>query len=510
MSTIFDATALVKQYEFLDEFPDEFLPLVLDVPHGELSERVAGVRAWRSSLLAGQMPSEDTWPTKEIAQPVRAALQELGIARFCKGEEELVDVLLKDILVAFAERSSDIRSEVMEKLHELETIERQRLVEEEKAAARAEKRRLRKVVLDEKTRQRLRQQAEEFAKSLSRGVDGKIIAAWEERVRAWSEISEVFGDLADLMGRGWDLSQGVLRHTGWLKIKELHALIKQLPQVREIVQSLGRLQTSENNQSVAEKIFVPVRRMEEELREIVVPLVPAETRGVERSGEIARMLPSEAAMLGHPKMRLLWHARRAERSLLTYRVEGTEIERIFHVRETLEEREGKKPPPERGPIIAVIDTSGSMKGVPEQVAKAIVLEAVRTAHAEKRRCYLYAYSGPGEILEHELDLSWEGIEQLMFFLSASFGGGTDIEVMSAVVEQLHDEDRGWEKADVVLLTDGEWRASKKIISEVQVAKDKGTRFHGVQIGNTGRTGLHDLCEPVHVFEDWAHAAGRDF
>ncbi|HKG94099.1 MAG TPA: hypothetical protein VKA84_19470 [Gemmatimonadaceae bacterium] len=85
------------------------------------------------------------------------------------------------------------------------------------------------------------------------------------------------------------------------------------------------------------------------------------------------------------------------------------------------------------------------------MAKAIVLEVFRTAHAEKRRCLLYAYSGPGQVLEHELDLTPEGVGRLLAF--------------------------------------------------------NGTRFHGVQIGNRGRTGLHALCDPVHVFQDWAALGG---
>lgn len=72
------------------------------------------------------------------------------------------------------------------------------------------------------------------------------------------------------------------------------------------------------------------------------------------------MLPAEASMLGHPQLRLLWHARRAERALMTYRVEGIEIERTLVEREVLQEAEQKRPRPQRGPIISVINTPGSM------------------------------------------------------------------------------------------------------------------------------------------------------
>jgi uncharacterized protein with von Willebrand factor type A (vWA) domain len=308
------------------------------------------------------------------------------------------------------------------------------------------------------------------------------------------------------MGRGWDLSRGVLRHTGWLDLVRLRRLIEQLPQVRDIIRSLGRLHLSTQEESVAERLFVPVRRLEEERLEVRTPHIPAETRGIERSGEIARMLPSEALMLGHPKLRLLWHARRAERALLTYRVEGIEIERRLVERETLEEVEGRRPRPERGPILAVVDTSGSMHGLPETVAKALVLEALRTAHAEKRRCYVYSYSGPGQVTEQELSLSTEGIGRLLAFLGLSFGGGNDeTGVMARVIARIKEKE--WKKADVLFVSDGEWPAPAALVKLVGDARQEGTRFHGVQIGNRGRTGLHAVCDPVHEFRDWAALGG---
>jgi len=218
------------------------------------------------------------------------------------------------------------------------------------------------------------------------------------------------------------------------------------------------------------------------------------------------MLPVEAAMLGHPTLRMLWHSRRAERTLLSYRVEGVLTERIETEREGFEEQEGRRPRPERGPIIAIVDTSGSMHGLPEQLAKAVVLEALRTAHAEKRRCFLYAYSGPGQVLEHELELSPKGIGHLLSFLGFSFHGGNDEAGMLAqVLVKLRSE--GWERADVLFVSDGEWPAPSQVVTEVGEARERGTRFHGVQIGNRGRTGLHAVCDPVHRFSAWGALAG---
>ena len=398
-----------------------------------------------------------------------------------------------------------LRTEVATRLRELEALERTRL-KEKSDQSRGKKRRSSPIALDQETLRRLREQAMQEATQLLSSADADLLAAWGDRARAWAEIADVFGDLGEMMGLGWDLSCGVLRHTGWLDLLRLHKLIEQLPQLREIIRALGRLHTAQGDESVAEKILVPVRRIEEERREVRTPLIPAEMRGLERSGEITRMLPVEALMLGHPKLRMLWHARRSERALLTYRVEGIEIERVQVERDGHQEIEGKRPRTERGPILAVIDTSGSMHGLPEQVAKAIVLEALRTAHEEKRRCFLYAYSGPGQVLEHELDLSPDGMGRLLEFLGVSFGGGNDeVGMMAKVVTRLKDEN--WKKADVVFVGDGEWPAPATLVAAVRCACEEGARFHGVQIGNRGRTGLHAVCDPVHIFQDWATAGG---
>ncbi len=502
----FDVRALERRYAFLDTCPPELLPAVTTLPIGSFEERVVGVRTWWDALLRGNLPPATTWPPAAVGESTWQALDQLGIARFCKDRPDLVGAVMRDVLESFARGVEALQCEIAEQLRQLEELERQRPDAVEAAAAIREKRKARSRVLTAEIRSRLQREAERLVVAADRSLDGELAALWSERVRAWSEVAAVFDDLGNLLGRGFDLTQAVLRHAGWADLVRLKQMLERLPQLREIVQSLGRMQVGRDQPSVVERVFVPVRRMEEERRLVDTPFVPMETRGVERSGEVARMLPAEAAMLGHPKLRLLWHARRAERALVTYRVEGTEEVVDMIERTGSEAREERRPRPERGPIIAVLDTSGSMHGIPEMVAKALVLEAVRTAHTEKRRCYVYSYSGPNNVLEHELDLSGAGIARLLEFLGFTFGGGNDeTGVMQRVVQLL--KQNGWNRADVVFVSDGEWPAPRGLVNMVEAAKAAGTRFHGVQIGNRGQTGLHAVCDPVHVFQDWAAAAG---
>lgn len=506
MSGGFQVAELEQRYAYLDDCPERLLSPVITLPVGTLNERVAGVRLWREALLEGRLPHPSAaWPPPAVAAPAMRALEELGLARFCKGQPDLVDALLEDVLSSFARQASALRAEVAERLRELERLERVRIREREKPDGSGERRKRRSLPLDPAVIRRLSEQAAQDAGRRDREADGTLVSIWEARARAWAQIADVFGDLAAALGRGWDMALGVLRHAGWADLVRLHALLRQLPQLREIVQALGRLHASHDTASTAERVFAPTRRLEEVRREVRTPLAHSETRGVERSGDISRMLPVEASMLGHPSLRLLWHARRAERALLTYHVEGVAAERAWEVRQTHEDQKVLRPR-ERGPIVAVIDTSGSMHGLPERVAKAMVLEAMRTARLEGRQCLLYAYGSPGEIVEHELDLTDEGIGRLLEFLALSFGGGSDeMGVIRLVVERLEQE--SWKNADVLFVSDGEWPVPPALLALVKRAHGGGTRFHGVQIGTRHDTGLAALCDPVHVFQDWAAAGG---
>ena len=85
-----------------------------------------------------------------------------------------------------------------------------------------------------------------------RAADAGLIQAWEEPARAWAEITDVFGDLGHMPGRGWDLTLGVLRHTGWRNVLRLRQLVERLPEFRDVVRALGQLHAVETTETVAE------------------------------------------------------------------------------------------------------------------------------------------------------------------------------------------------------------------------------------------------------------------
>jgi uncharacterized protein with von Willebrand factor type A (vWA) domain len=490
--------ALEDGYAALDAVPETLLGPIITLPIGDLHTRIAGLLHWRTHLIEGRLPSPAGWPGP-TGTAAHATLTELGIARFCRDAPELVDELLADLLRSWAGADEAFHRSVEEHLEALESIAWATREDAEERNG-----------LTPEDRARLHAEAEALAQADRPTDDGSLRETWAERVRLWSEVTDVFGDLGAQLGRGRDLSIAILRHTGWTEVVRLRALVEQLASLREVVETLGRLQEGSEGEeeSITESVFEPALRSTLEQREVRAPNVPAETTGVCRSADLARMLPTEAAMLAHPKLRLLWHARRTERALLTYRLEGHDIEHVRVEREELvgRDRTRRRPRRVRGPILALVDTSGSMHGLPETVAKALVLEAMRTALREERRCFLVSFSGPEQVDTHELSLTDDGLAGLLEFLGMSFHGGTDLHApLRAALDKLGEE--AWTRADVLLVSDGGFSAPRALLPAVAEKKAEGTRFHGVQIGQTGRTGMHAVCEPVHTFRGWAALRG---
>ena len=136
---------------------------------------------------------------------------------------------------------------------------------------------------------------------------------------------------------------------------------------------------------------------------------PTQTAGLTRSGDLSRALPAELYRLARRRRageagdeadgssapselvtdpaRMLFMARRLERALLSYERAGWTDDLPTRVLE----RQELRPAAEQGPILLCLDTSGSMQGEPEAVAKAVALEAARAALRQGRRCVLFAF-----------------------------------------------------------------------------------------------------------------------
>lgn len=433
---------------------------------GDLDNRLDALWQWRTALIAGDDTASAAcgWPGGALAQKLCATMQDLDLPRYCIGCEALADTVVQSLLFHL----------------DLIVDHVDRGVSEDKAVA---------MVL------------EAFARD------------WSDRCGAIDALVELFGDSNDILKNcRWDMLRGLLRSDDWQETVRIGRLIGQLPELSAIIRALGRARTVENPERESRSTTAaaaPAPMPSARSSVVEVPGLPGQTRGVHRSGRVARMLPGEAMMLIHPRLRLVWHARHAERALLTYEDDNRLFEMRPHKREGWSREPGPLPRSMMGPMLICVDTSGSMRGGAEAVAKAVVLEAARVAHAQQRACHVFAFGGPDEMVELTLSHDERGVAQLVGFLGQAFRGGTDIcGPITRVLERLEDSD--WQLADLLIASDGEFGATAALAQRIEGARAQtGLRVQGVLIGDRETIGLLELADDILWVRDWRRYGGSD-
>lgn len=441
----------------LSELPARLGTPAIVCAHGDLHARLAVLPQLRAALIRGERPPPG-WPQGVLREALFETLDRLDLPAFCAGQPELADRVLLSLL-----------------FHADRTIDEPAGIGDEEAAARAA---------------------------------GRFAADWAqmvEEVREWRWVFDALGDVAKAMR--WNEARGLLKSAGWQDLLRIRRLLERLEPLSVAIRKLGRaLLTDEPDPDSAPVLpqYESAVEYRRQWREISVPEVAGETCGLERSARVARMLPGEAQLLGHPRLRKLWFARFAERTLLTYRERNRAREHV--VVEVAVLKPLPQPLPERrmerGPIVVCVDTSGSMQGAAGEVAKAAVLEAMRVAHAQQRPCYVYAFSGPEDIAERELPLSVEGVEALLDFLAQSFSGGTDIAgPLARALDRM--DDAQWRLADMLIASDGEFGLPRPLVERLAQAKRaSGLRIQGVLIGDRETPAMRELCDELLWVRDW--------
>ena len=192
-------------------------------------------------------------------------------------------------------------------------------------------------------------------------------------------------------------------------------------------------------------------------KEIIRETSQNEIFGIHKSNDITRLLPSELVLFENEEMENLFYAKMYENSLLTYEIAGKNQKE-----QDKEEIEYKK-----GPVVACVDTSGSMAGVPLLKARALLLAISRILQKEKRKMYVILFGARGQILKFKMENESKVIE-LLRFLNQGFNGGTDFNTPLREAIKIIESKRNYNKADILFITDGLCNlnnTSTKIIQE---------------------------------------------
>ncbi len=337
-------------------------------------------------------------------------------------------------------------------------------------------------------------------------------AEWQVEKSGWEEALALMQGLGDLSDLRWDELQGRLSAREWREAQRLSAMLAHLQPLVELIRALGRAHHHPRRppaaapQAALHALPLPLTE-----RETRLPDAPGELMGLRHSDRIERMLGSEAVQMRHPVLHKLWRARLAESRLLTYQSEAVLIEPVPDPRGRAQQQAAPRAERlERGPIILAVDTSGSMRGAPENIAKAVVLEALRSAQREKRGCLLVAFGGPDELIERDLrpaERPHEGLDALLDLLGQSFDGGTDVQApIERAVQRVREAQ--WCSADLLIVSDGEFGCTPATLQHLEDARQElGLRVQGILVGDRETLGLLETCDAIHWLRDWRRFAG---
>ncbi|WP_291010328.1 VWA domain-containing protein [Hydrogenophaga sp.] len=445
-----------QPYQHLDGLPRELWRWAVVCSSGVAARRLHDLVAWRTALMAGHLPEASLdFGDAEATQALRPLLAELSLPALTQGSEPLALQVMQSLLWHLDGL-----------IDRADGVTRATAIEDMRAS---------------------------------------FLASWDVQRQGWDEVLALLQSLGDLAHLRWDDLRGQLSRREWQEAQRIGALLQRQPALASFIDQVGRRQVhahappaqqarpdSYPDMSVAQQATHDDTRRPE----------PTAVDGVRRSRNLARMTGGELQHLGHPVLRRLWRARFAEAQLFTY----DDRARVPAARPTATaQRTPWRQRPTtlgRGPLMVCLDTSGSMQGAPEQVAKACVLQAVRSAHAGRRACRLMAFGGPDELLEQDLTLDATGLNALLDLMGQSFDGGTDVQTpMERAIATV--QSQGWAEADLLIVSDGEFGVTHATLVALRDAKQRlGLRVHGVLIGDRETVGLTEVCDRLHWVRDW--------
>ncbi len=430
---------------------------------GDSAARLAHLRGWHEALVDGALPDAGLdFGDAEALAPMRRAVGELELPALARGVPALAEQVLRTLCWHL-----------------------DRIVDRPPHLARAQ--------------------------AIAAAVEA-FRDEWVLEKSGWEEALALMQDLGDLAHLRWDELRGRLTSREWREAQRLGALLAHLQPLVELIRGLGRAHHHPERppapMAQALPLDAPLPLAERETR---LPDAPGELMGIRHSDRLERMLGSEAMQIRHPVLHKLWRARLAESRLLTYQSEALWVERVPDPQGHARQRSAAQPQRlERGPMILAIDTSGSMRGAPENIAKAVVLEALRTAQRERRGCLLIAFGGPGELVERDLrplERPHEGLDALLELLGQGFDGGTDVQAPIERAVQRVREAR-WSSADLLIVSDGEFGCTPATLQRLDDARrELGLRVQGILVGDRETLGLLETCDDIHWLRDWRRYGG---
>ena len=299
----------------------------------------------------------------------------------------------------------------------------------------------------------------------------------------------------------WGLGAGIWHDYGDDFLEKLVSL-KDKKEIQDLVQKLGRNPSDETSNPI--EGFKVVAAQEQPLESDELDLPPAGYRGYEYGKDISRLASNALMLLADVETEILFDMKfaKCQLPLLKQRciISDMQAQDGGSAQKRSRDPHAQKEPAQRGPIIALLDTSGSMDGRRTEISKAVLLVMVLMAYAEKRSVFVINFSSYSDVETIECNLGSNMIKDFIDFLKFSFSGGTEpLYALEKGLEKV-EESESWHKADLVMISDGEFGAHSDMKDKLKKSAEiYGTRLFGVCVKGV-RGSFENLCEQGMFFE----------
>lgn len=301
-------------------------------------------------------------------------------------------------------------------------------------------------------------------------IKEEIVRKFKNKIERIKELKDIISLLDLDSGIFWDLTERSIINTDIKTLMEWTKYLKDNKEVKELCDLLGKIKVF--NEALEEE------KLSKREENIAIPRINSrdEISRVKLGNTIEAVLASELSLLNDSNLEILFDLKFLENKLMMYDFQGSENikKEITDEINKSEEIDGK------GPVIICLDTSGSMSGSREKVAKALCFSLISKAVSEKRECLLINFSIKIETMVFS---KLSKFSEILEFLKKSFYGGTDaVPALSYSLDMLEKEK--YKQADILMISDFLLETVDETVeARIKKAKRANNKFYSIAIGN---------------------------
>jgi len=231
--------------------------------------------------------------------------------------------------------------------------------------------------------------------------------------------------------------------------KKLAPFVKSSNKIKQIMELLGRMKRTADNEIN--------NKPRQGTDEIV---------GIELGNNLERLLPSQLMYLADDLLEDVFLKRFSNRELLQYELSD-------------------EPPKDHGPLIVLVDSSGSMDGDRIQWAMAVTLTFLHIATKQHRDMQVIHFGSDVvrvDTFDKDKSIDLDKVMETISFFDSS-GGTNFTKPIEKACDTLATSDN-YKDADIIMLTDGQSTIKDNIKEQIKTGKDEsGLKFFSIIIGS---------------------------